>query len=56
MKEIRWKNLSVEAFRVFGSELVNCLIVLPERTCKNDCTVDEIPADRQARITGEGTR
>jgi len=40
----------------FGSEVVNCLIVLPERTYKNDCTVYEIPADRCVRITGEGTR
>jgi len=39
----------------FGSEVVNVLIVLPERTYKNDCTVYEIPSDRRVRITGEGT-
>ena len=40
----------------FGSNLVNCLIVLPERAYKNDCTVFDVPLDRQIRITGEGTR
>jgi ureidoglycolate lyase len=40
----------------FGTDLVNCLIVLPERTYKNDCTVYEIPPERQVRITGEGIR
>jgi len=40
----------------FGSNVVNCLIVLPERTYKNDCTVFDVPLDRQIRITGEGTR
>jgi ureidoglycolate lyase len=40
----------------FGSDLVNVLIVLPERTYKNDCTVYQIPAARQIRITGEGTK
>ncbi len=40
----------------FGSNTVNCLIMLPERTYKNDCTVYQVPSQRQIRITGEGTR
>jgi ureidoglycolate lyase len=40
----------------FGSKVVHCLVVLPERTYKNDCTVYEHPQDRKIRITGEGTR
>jgi len=40
----------------FGREAVNCLIVLPERTYKNDCKVRELPPDRRIRITGEGTK
>jgi len=40
----------------FGSDLVNCLIVLPERTYKNDCTVYEIPEGRRLGISGEGIR
>ncbi len=40
----------------YGSDVVNCLIMLPERTYYNDCTVWEFPADRHVRITGAGTR
>jgi ureidoglycolate lyase len=39
-----------------ASDAVNCLIVLPERTYKNDCTVYEVPSDRQILIIGEVTR
>jgi ureidoglycolate lyase len=34
---------------------VNCLVALPERTYVNDCKVFSFPADRQVRITGDGT-
>lgn len=40
----------------FGTSTVNCLIMLPERIYKNDCTVFQVPPDRQIRITGDGTR
>jgi hypothetical protein len=39
----------------FGSDIVNCLIVLSERTYKNDCTLYQIPSESRVRITGEGT-
>jgi len=35
-----------------GAECVNTLIVLPERTYANDCTVYEIPERDRVRITG----
>ncbi|MGA2480585.1 MAG: ureidoglycolate lyase [Spirochaetia bacterium] len=34
-------------------ERVNCLIVLPERTYNNDCTVYSFPAGRQMQIVGD---
>jgi ureidoglycolate lyase len=40
----------------FGVEAVNCLVVLPERTYVNDCTVWPFPKDRHLRIIGEGIR
>ena len=40
----------------YGCERVNCLVVLPERTYKNDCKVYAFPADHNIRIVGEGTR
>jgi ureidoglycolate lyase len=36
------------------TEVVNCLIVLPERTYMNDCTAYPFPAGRHMNITGEG--
>jgi ureidoglycolate lyase len=38
------------------TQAVNCLVVLPERTYKNDCTVFAFPADRHMKIVGEGAR
>lgn len=38
------------------SEVVNCLIALPERTYKNDCIVFNFPAECVMKITGEGTK
>jgi ureidoglycolate lyase len=40
----------------FRAEVVNCLVVLPERTYMNDCTVYQFPADRRMKIVGEGVR
>jgi ureidoglycolate lyase len=40
----------------FRSDVVNCLIMLPERTYMNDCKVYQFPADRQITIVGEGVR
>ena len=40
----------------FGTDVVNCLIALPERTYNNDCKVFTFPADRKMKIVGEGTR
>jgi len=40
----------------YKCEAVNCLIVLPERTYNNDCTVYLFPADKRLQIIGEGTR
>ena len=38
-----------------GTEYVNCLIALPERTYMSDCKVHEFPAQRYIQTTGEGT-
>jgi ureidoglycolate lyase len=38
------------------TEVVNCLIALPERTYMNDCKVYPFPADKRMRIVGEGLR
>ena len=40
----------------FGVDVVNCLVVLPERTYKIDCTVYPFPSDRCLKIVGEGIR
>jgi len=40
----------------FGCEVVNCLIVLPERTYANDCKVWVLPKKDHVRIVGDGTR
>ena len=34
----------------YNSEYVNVMIVLPERTYANDCTVYEIPEERRIEI------
>ncbi|MGA2975165.1 MAG: ureidoglycolate lyase [Spirochaetia bacterium] len=39
-----------------STQVVNCLIALPERTYMNDCTVFAFPADRHMKIIGEGVR
>jgi ureidoglycolate lyase len=36
------------------TEVVNCLIALPERTYMNDCKVYAFPAERHMKIVGEG--
>jgi ureidoglycolate lyase len=38
------------------TDVVNCLIALPERTYMNDCKVYAFPADRHMKIVGEGAR
>jgi ureidoglycolate lyase len=38
------------------TEVVNCLVVLPERTYRNDCIVYPFPAERHMKIVGEGAR
>jgi ureidoglycolate lyase len=40
----------------YGTDVVNCLIALPERTYMNDCKVYEFPPDKHMRVTGEGVR
>jgi ureidoglycolate lyase len=40
----------------FNTDVVNCLVVLPERTYMNDCKVFQFPADKHIRIAGEGVR
>jgi len=37
------------------TQVVNCLVVLPERTYANDCKFYDFPPDRHIRIVGEGT-
>ena len=37
-----------------GTSAVNCLILLPERTYMNDCTVFQFPPERFLRIVGQG--
>jgi ureidoglycolate lyase len=36
------------------TEVVNCLILLPERTYVNDCTVYQFPPERHVKIVGQG--
>jgi ureidoglycolate lyase len=38
------------------ADVVNCLIVLPERTYNNDCKVFPFSADRHIKVTGEGMK
>jgi ureidoglycolate lyase len=38
----------------FTADVVNCLVMLPERTYHNDCAVYEFPADRHMQIVGSG--
>lgn len=38
------------------TDVVNCLIALPERTYMNDCKVYCFPADRHMRIVGDGVK
>jgi ureidoglycolate lyase len=40
----------------FGAAVVNCLVVLPERTYMNDCKVYQFPKDALMKIVGEGVR
>ena len=40
----------------FGSDCVNCLIMLPERTYMNDCKVYAFPENRRMKIAGSGIR
>lgn len=40
----------------YGADVVNCLIMLPERTYYTDCAVWEFPADKHVKITGAGTK
>jgi ureidoglycolate lyase len=40
----------------FHTEVVNCLVTLPERTYMNDCKVYSFPSDRHIGIAGEGVR
>jgi ureidoglycolate lyase len=37
----------------YRCDRVNCLVVLPERTYHNDCTVYSFPAGRQMQIVGD---
>jgi ureidoglycolate lyase len=39
-----------------GTDVVNCLVALPERTYVNDCKVYEFPSDKHVKITGERIR
>jgi ureidoglycolate lyase len=39
----------------WSTDVVNCLIALPERTYMNDCTVYQFPQERHIRIVGEGS-
>jgi ureidoglycolate lyase len=36
------------------TQVVNCLVALPERTYMNDCKVYEFPPDRRITLTGKG--
>jgi ureidoglycolate lyase len=40
----------------FGVDVVNCLVVLPERTYMNDCKVYQFPQEKFLKIVGEGVR
>jgi len=40
----------------YNTDVVNCLIMLAERTYYSDCTVWEFPADRRVKITGAGVK
>ncbi len=40
----------------FRTNVVNCLIALPERTYANDCKVYPFPADRNMKIVGDALR
>ena len=40
----------------FSTDVVNCLVALPERTYMNDCKVFQFPADKHMKIVGEGVR
>lgn len=35
-----------------GTDVVNCLVALPERTYMNDCTVYQFPEEKKIRIAG----
>jgi len=37
-----------------ATQVVNCLVVLPERTYMRDCTVYPFPPDKRIRVVGEG--
>ena len=39
----------------FGTEVVNCLVVLPERTYKNDCTVYQFPARKVVQVMAKAS-
>jgi ureidoglycolate lyase len=38
----------------YGSQVVNCLVALPERTYVNDCTVYSFPTEELVKIAGPG--
>ncbi len=40
----------------YRSDVVNCLVVLPERTYANDCKVYSFPQERILKIIGDGVR
>lgn len=40
----------------FGTVVVHCLVVLPERTYNNDCKVCPLPKESHIRIVGDGIR